>query len=122
MSTKKPETKKPTQAPKKPQATVASPEEVSKAPEAAKPQSVKMKFSEHKYYNDLNVPMFEAGKVYVLEGADWIQRWIKRGGQIVEGELEFPEVIPNPSVIVSDESNIDSPVESMEDGATEKED
>ncbi len=48
------------------------------------PKKVKMKFSEFKYYNDLSVPMFEPGKVYEIEGEAWIQRWLKRGGEIVE--------------------------------------
>lgn len=49
--------------------------------------TVLMKFTEHKYYNDLSTPLFYAGKVYELEGADWIQRWLKRGGEIIEGDV-----------------------------------
>lgn len=65
------------------------------------PEKVKMKFSEHKYYNDLDKPLFEAGKVYELEGAGWIQRWLKRGGEIVEGSFALPAADePNPSTIV----------------------
>lgn len=55
-------------------------------------QKVKMTFSEHKYYGKtMDVPHFEKGKVYEVVGADMIQRWLKRGGVIVQGELEFPE-------------------------------
>lgn len=62
---------------------------------------VKMKFTEHKYYNDLNNPIFFAGKVYEIEGDDQIQRWLKRGGIIVSGELKLPEQdAPNPSVLI----------------------
>lgn len=64
---------------------------------------VKMVFKEHKYYRDPNKPIFYAGKTYELEGSDWIQRWLKRGGKIVEGDLNFPEVKPDPSVIVKPE-------------------
>lgn len=64
-----------------------------KLPETISPeeQKVKMRFSEHKFYNDLNKPLYEAGKVYEVVGAGFIQRWLKRGGVIVEGELNFPE-------------------------------
>lgn len=51
------------------------------------PEEVLMRFSENKFYNDLSKPEFEAGKVYRLKGADWIQRWLKRGGEIVTEEL-----------------------------------
>lgn len=61
---------------------------VSKDPNVAKivelPTKVKMIFTENKFYNDLKNPIFEANKVYELEGADWIQRWLKRGGAIVD--------------------------------------
>ena len=68
---------------------------------ALKEGAVRMVFKEHKYYNDMDTPMFEAGKVYMLEGADWIARWLKRGGEIVEGELELPDHDVNPSQIVA---------------------
>ena len=68
------------------------------------PTKVKMKFSEHKFYTDLNTPMFLAGKVYDVEGADWIQRWVKRGGEIVEGEFPVVEADePNLSALTSDD-------------------
>lgn len=64
------------------------------------PGKVKMRFKEHKYYNDLDKPHFEAGKVYELEGAGWIQRWLKRGGEIVEGGISYPTPIVNTSDVV----------------------
>lgn len=75
----------------------------AKVEENLAPNKVKMTFKEHKYYNDMNNPMFYAGEVYELEGADWIARWIKRGGVIVEGALEIPNDEPNPSTLVGDE-------------------
>lgn len=69
--------------------------------ETLAPTKVKMKFSKHQYYNDLNTPLFYQGEVYELEGADWIQRWIKRGGEIVSGKA--PVAVPepaNPSILV----------------------
>lgn len=51
---------------------------------------VKMIFSQDKFYNDLNNPIFLKGKVYELEGADWIQRWEKRGGQIIDENVAAP--------------------------------
>ena len=62
--------------------------------ETFSPDSVLMKFSEHKYYNDLNSPMFEAHKVYEIAGAEWIQRWIKRGGEIVERPVQTKKPMP----------------------------
>jgi hypothetical protein len=65
-------------------------------------KKVKMRFATHQYYNDLKNPIFYAGEVYELEGADWIQRWLKRGGEIVDGEMPTPKPEEqNPSVIVS---------------------
>lgn len=52
--------------------------------EADLSNKVLMRFSENKYYNDKEKPIFEKGKVYALEGAGWIQRWIKRGGEVVK--------------------------------------
>jgi hypothetical protein len=53
-------------------------------------KTVKMRFSENKYYNDLDNPIFLKGQVYEIVGADMINRWLKRGGEIVEGETEEP--------------------------------
>lgn len=47
-------------------------------------KKVLMLFPENMYYNDLDKPIFEKGKTYELEGADWIYRWKKRGGIVVE--------------------------------------
>lgn len=56
-----------------------------------KKQTVKMRFPRDMFYNDPTVALYEAGKVYTIEGADMVQRWLKRGGVIVEGELVFPK-------------------------------
>lgn len=72
-----------------------------KTEESLTPGKVIMKFSTHQYYNDLDKPIFLAGKEYELEGADWIQRWLKRGGEIVSGSLPMPAQEPSaPSTIV----------------------
>lgn len=63
-------------------------------------QKVVMVFKEDKFYNDLSVPHFKAGEKYVIEGADQIQRWLKRGGDIVEGELKINNPAPDESKIV----------------------
>ncbi len=56
-----------------------------------------MRFKEHKFYNDLANPIFEANKIYELEGKDWIHRWLKRGGEIVEsGKAEDASSMPEP--------------------------
>lgn len=65
------------------------------------PGKVKMKFKEDKFYTDRDKPIFEAGKVYELEGADWIQRWLKRGGEIVHDARPAPAPAPvDPSTVV----------------------
>lgn len=86
-------------------------------------QVVKMKFYEDKFYNDPAKAHFEKGKVYEVKGADQIQRWLKRGGVIVEGQLEVPEQEVNPSVVVEDPAaEVDSNVEAGEgDDSQEKE-
>jgi len=81
---------------------------VEKSESSESIQKVKMKFSEHKYYNDLNNPIFDAGKVYELEGAAWIQRWLKRGGEIVEGVLPTAKADElNPSTLVDQVIEVD---------------
>lgn len=52
--------------------------------ETSFPTRVKMRFSEHKFYNDLNNPIYLKGEIYDIEGADKIQRWLLRGGEIIE--------------------------------------
>lgn len=72
-----------------------------KTTESLAPTRVKMMFSTNQFYNDLDVPLYRPGVVYEIEGADKIQRWLKRGGVIVEGELPLPAPEPvDPSKIV----------------------
>lgn len=80
--------------------------------ETHRPGVVKMRFKEHKYYNDLTTPAFYAGEIYELEGAEWIQRWLKRGGEIVEGTLEMPkpEAVQTSSVLPPPEAPKATPV------------
>lgn len=49
-------------------------------------KKVFMRFPQNQYYNDQTNPIFEKGKIYELEGASWIQRWLKRGGEILTEE------------------------------------
>lgn len=82
-----------------------------------------MRFSEHKYYNDLNVPIFEAGVVYKLEGEMWIHRWMKRGGEIVAEPTEVEPAKVEPARVEPIEVEPASPVEEIsevaEDAAVE---
>ena len=57
-------------------------EVAAEAKEASK--TVAMKFSKNMFYTDLDNPIFFSGVVYELEGEEWIQRWLKRGGEIVD--------------------------------------
>lgn len=68
--------------------------------ETLAPGKVKMKFKEDKFYNDRHTPIFKAGEVYELEGEAWIQRWIKRGGEIVKDARPVPVHTPDPSVVI----------------------
>lgn len=54
----------------------------------------KMRFTEDKYYSDPNVVHFEKGKVYEVCGQDMINRWLKRGGEIVTEEMLKQEAKP----------------------------
>lgn len=65
---------------------------------------VKMIFRENKFYNDLKKPIYLAGVVYEIE-PNMVQRWLKRGGKIVEVPVAKPEVEPQ----------IQEPVESSEE-------
>jgi hypothetical protein len=56
------------------------------------PDEVFMRFATNQHYNDQNNPIFEAGKVYPIKGRDWINRWLKRGGEIVEAPKEKEKV------------------------------
>ena len=75
---------------------------------------VKMRFKEAKFYNDLSKPLYLPGEVYQIEGADMIQRWLKRGGEIVEGKLEQPPHVVNESKIVDNKSEVVSKEENLE--------
>ena len=47
--------------------------------------TVTIVFSEDKFYNDLDKPMFEKGIHYEIDNNPaWIQRWLNRGGMLVE--------------------------------------
>lgn len=72
-----------------------------KTTENIAPVKVKMKFNEDKFYNDLNHPIFFKGEVYEVEGVEWIQRWLKRGGVIVEGKLPEVPVEVNVGTVVA---------------------
>jgi len=90
-------------------------------------QIVRMKFSEAKYYTNLDVPCFEAGKVYEIVGADQVQRWLKRGGSIVEesvvpyNAINLNELVP-PVDSISDEEILfgSSSSEEIEPGPDKK--
>lgn len=85
------------------------------------PSKVKMKFKEHKYYNDLDSPIFEAGKVYEIEGSEWIQRWLKRGGEIVDEVKVVAPVIPvEPEEIDQDLEDLADSEEKLEDDSKEE--
>ena len=97
--------------------------------QAGEGTKVFMRFQQHQYFNDLNTPLFEAGKIYELVGAAWIQRWMKRGGEIVEKKdsekVEKPaEQNPIPTVESAsekEEENSTDPGESEELKETEEE-
>lgn len=76
---------------------------------------VKMSFTEHKYYNDLNNPLYLAGEVYEIED-NMVERWLKRGGKIVSGEIKLAKQDePNPSKIVqADVKPLEQIVENLE--------
>lgn len=78
-------------------------------------QEVKMKFSENKFYNDLKTPIYNKGEVYTVKGADMIQRWLKRGGEIVSGELEYPDHTPEVSEVVPVEEDKEIVPEEVEE-------
>jgi len=73
---------------------------------------VKMKFSSTQFYRDPDVPIFNAGEVYEVKGAEWINRWLKRGGEIVEGALP----------IETDNEMKPSSISKVADGSETKED
>lgn len=70
---------------------------------------VLMRFKNHQYYNDLGNPIFLAGEIYELEGAGWIQRWVKRGGEIISKEEATKKYIPSSQPESIDPSGLNSP-------------
>jgi hypothetical protein len=76
-------------------------EQASKQPLSK--DSVVMVFNDFKYYSDPNTPLYEPGKQYTIDGADMIQRWLKRGGKIVSGEIKIEEPVVNLSSIIEPE-------------------
>lgn len=64
--------------------------QVQKSAEASEEKTVKMIFSEQKFFNNLNEPLFLKGKVYELQGFSWIERWQKRGGKILPSNTDLP--------------------------------
>jgi len=92
-----------------------------KLAELDKSEKVLMRFKEDKFYNDLNTPIFKSGEVYEMEGSSWIQRWVKRGGEIVEGTIPMPEQKPaDPSFLVGQEKpEVEVPEEKEENFSDE---
>lgn len=78
-------------------------------------QKVVMVFSEDKFYNDLSKPLYEKGKPYEIVGADMIQRWLKRGGEIVKGELKYGEPEKSISKVVESKAK---PAEVLEENVS----
>lgn len=73
-------------------------------------QVVKMKFKEPKFMHPRDLePRFHPEEIYEIKGAGSIQFWLNQGGEIVEGELTYPEIEPNPSVIVPNEYTEQNP-------------
>lgn len=72
-------------------------------------QVVQMTFSEDKFYKDQDVAHFEKGKTYTIRGGDQIQRWLKRGGKIVKGELTVPAVEDNSSTLSKNPNSESNP-------------
>ena len=97
----KPQQSKKPEAPKKLEISKPN-QEVHKKVEA-KPTKVLMRFKEDKFYNDLTKPIYEAGKIYEIEGSDFIERWKKRGGEIVTEESLQSEAPGEP--VANDEQN-----------------
>ncbi len=54
----------------------------------------KMKFPKDMYYNDLSKPLYLKGEIYEVEDKN-VQRWLNRGGEIVEDKVE-PVHVPVP--------------------------
>lgn len=68
--------------------------------------AVVMKFPKDMYYKNYTDVHFEKDKEYVIEAQD-ITRWLKRGGQIVSGELPVAEEVETPQEDVVPSSTVD---------------
>lgn len=86
-------------------------EKLIKDENAIKP--VRMKFGVDMYYNDLSTPLYQAGKVYEIEGR-MIARWMKRGGEIVD------EPVSEQPKVQEQKPALDSEVKESVEGAGEK--
>lgn len=69
--------------------------------------TVKMIFTEDKFYNDLKNPLYKAGIVYDVE-KPMVQRWLKRGGKIV---VDAP-VVEEPKPVEQDEEKAEDILDS----------
>lgn len=58
--------------------------------ELKKQPKTKMIFTEDKFYNDLNKPLYLANTEYEIE-PQMVDRWLRRGGKIVTNETQVPE-------------------------------
>lgn len=58
--------------------------------EIARRPKVKMRFPRDMYYNDLNNPIYRKGEIYEIE-PQMVERWVKRGGEIVTGAKVEPK-------------------------------
>ena len=67
--------------------------EAAKAQELARKPKVKMRFKEDKYYNDVHNPLYRAGEIVEVE-ARMVDRWLKRGGEIIGQGSERNPVSP----------------------------
>ncbi len=83
------------------------------------PKKVLMRFSTNQFYNNQDVPIFEANKVYPLEGQDWINRWLKRGGEIVENHKG--KVAATTSTLPESDKGPDGEVRPLTSGGAEQE-
>ena len=81
---------------------------------AAISKKVKMVFSEDKFYNDRENPLFIKGEIYGLEGQDWIERWIKRGGAIVDENTGLPKPMDSDKEEKVEETNSEEVKEEAE--------
>lgn len=91
-------------------------------------KKAKMRFTSDMFYNDPTIPKYVSGEVAEIVGGDMIQRWLKRGAEIVDDktpvgkpEADKPKVeapkVPDevPKAPVKEE-----PVESVEEKAEDK--